>query len=141
MEFTNKQKQVIHQVAETYDLRFVILHGSYATGKSRPGSDLDIAILGTQGVSAQSMQKIHETFGEIFGDNVKRELDIKSLHHVDSLFRYLVVQHGKLLYGDALAYEEFKAYAYRSYMDSADLRVLEETLVRKNIQQLDQQYA
>ena len=44
----DKQNGELKATAEKYGLKFVIAHGSYATGKEHKGSDLDIAILGRQ---------------------------------------------------------------------------------------------
>jgi hypothetical protein len=72
-------------------------------------------------------------FSDIFGDSKKRELDLKQMHNIDSLFRFLIVRDGVLLYGDQMDYDEFRAFAYRDYMDSEDLRKLQDTLLRKSI--------
>lgn len=60
---------------------------------------------------------------------------------MDPLFRYLVVGDGILLYGNSTDYEEFKAYAFRDYMDSYDLRNLEEQMARAKIRMLEERYA
>ncbi len=43
--------------------------------------------------------------------------------------------HGKgvCLYGDPDDFFEYRAYAYRDYMDSRDLRILEDKLFRKKM--------
>lgn len=45
LAITKTQKQKLHDLGKIYDLRFIILHGSYATGTATIDSDLDIAIL------------------------------------------------------------------------------------------------
>lgn len=124
-----------------HQLRFVILHGSYATGQKHTGSDLDIAVLGQTTIDYKKHLELYSALADIFGDRMDRELDFKTLHHIDPLFRYLVTRDGVLLYGDATDYDEFKSYAYRTYMDSQDLRDLEKKLVKKSIQTIAQQYA
>lgn len=84
---------------------------------------------------------IHGELAEIFGDSPGRDLDLKALHGVDPFFRYEVTREGVLLYGDPADYEEFKAYAYRDYIDSADLRELERILLEKSIRSLAERYA
>lgn len=122
-------------------LRFVILHGSYATGKERPGSDLDIALVGKQGLSFNDTMAIYEALDGVFGDSKERELDVKTLHHADPLFRYLVIRDGILLYGDPTDYNEFKAYAFRDYMDTKNLRELESALLKKSIRAIEARHA
>ncbi|MCI0680453.1 nucleotidyltransferase domain-containing protein [bacterium] len=147
MDITEKQKNKIDAVAKKHGLRFVILHGSYATGKIRSaagevkGSDLDIAVLGNERLSFNVMLDLIGAFGDIFGDGSERELDVKQLHGVDSLFRFFVVKDGVLLYGDRTAYDEFCAFAYRDYMDSRDLRDLQNILLRKSTRSIKEQFA
>lgn len=141
MEITAEQKELLHAIGERHNLRFIILHGSYAKGTPRPGSDLDIAILGKRYIEGNIYLKIFGELEDIFGNNQERELDMKTLHHVDPLFRYQVTRDSALLYGDVAEYEEFKGYAFRDYMDSRDLRDLEEVLLRKSINKLSNYYA
>lgn len=144
IELNQKQKEELKKVAEKYGLKFVIVHGSYATGKEKSGSDLDIAVLGKfrkEGVPLDKLLKIHNELGDIFGDGPERELDLKSLHNVDSLFRYFVIRDGALLYGNEADYEEFKLYAFRDFYESQDLRNLEMTMTRKKQGMLTQRYA
>lgn len=130
---TGAQKKQIQEVGQLHNLRFVILHGSYAKGAPRTGSDLDVAVLGNQPLSFEEMLKIRQELAGVLGDSRERELDVATLHGSDPLFRFEVTRHGARLYGDAADYENFKAYAYRSYMDSYDLRQLELKLLQKSI--------
>lgn len=125
----NKAK--LNRVARKYKLKFVILHGSYATRRSHKGSDLDIAVLGKNTLTFGAELKLHGEFSGIFGDNARRELDLKTLHKVDPLFRYEVTRDGVLLYGDPTKYEEYTAMSYRAYEDARPLRALEEVLSKK----------
>ena len=136
MNITPGQQQKIEKIGQEYDLSFIILHGFHAKGTQQKGSDLDIAILGNKRISGEETLKIYGEFADIFGDNHERELDLKTLHGVDSLFRYEVTQGGTLLFGNPTYYEEFKLYAYRSYMDSYDLRELQEILLKKSIREI-----
>lgn len=133
MTITKEQQKEIERIAEKFHLRFVVLHGSYATGKNRPGSDLDIAILGKKPLSWDEMLGAVGEFSDIFGDSKNRELDLKQIHNIDSLFRFLIVRDGMLLYGDRTDYDGFRAFAYRDYVDSEDLRKLQDTLLRKSV--------
>lgn len=126
LTLTPQEKKTLEKAARKYRLRFVIAHGSYATGKNQKGSDLDIAILGEDPrLLSEKILQVHNDFADVFGDGPERELDLKTLHDVDSLFRYFVTRDGVLLYGDRTEYEEYKAYAFRDFMDSRDLRDLE----------------
>lgn len=141
MEISGEEKAKLEEIGRLHDLRFIILHGSYAKGIPQKGSDFDIAILGKRKPPFDEILEIHTELAQIFGDNRERELDLKTLHGVDSLFRYEVIRDGLLLYGDPTDYEEFKAYAYRDYIDSSDLRELEFVLLKKSIGVLTERYA
>lgn len=141
LKINDAQKHTLQEIAQSHNLRFIILHGSYAKGTHREGSDLDIAILGNRPLPMEDIFTIHGELGEIFGDNKERELDLKSLQGVDPLFRFEVLRGGILLYGNQSNYDEFKIYAYRDYMDSYDLRKLESILLKKGIQSLSKRYA
>ncbi len=118
-------------VARKYGLRFVILHGSYATGRTHKSSDLDIAVLGNKELDYRKYLNFHGEVADIFGDNPRRDLDLKMLNKVDPFFRYQVVRDGVLLYGDATEYAEFKLFAQRAYEDARPLLELERTLSKK----------
>jgi predicted nucleotidyltransferase len=140
MRLTEEQQQKIEEVGKKYSLRFILLHGSYATGKMRIGSDLDIALLGRKLIEFEELLAIYSDLAEIFGDDPQHELDIKSLHKADPLFCYQVAKDSQLLYGDITEFNEFKAYAFSNYFDSKDLFHLEKILVQKFQNYLNQKY-
>ncbi|MBI2443710.1 MAG: nucleotidyltransferase domain-containing protein [Candidatus Magasanikbacteria bacterium] len=137
----------LSRVARQNDLKFVILHGSYAAGKTRPDSDVDIAVLAHQKLPFDKYMSLQGKLGEIFEDyqnHPERDLDLKDAYGVDPFFRYEIVRGGKLLYGNPAAYEEFKAGALRAYEDAAPLFALEHALIgkyQKHLNQLALQYA
>ncbi|MBI3626491.1 nucleotidyltransferase domain-containing protein [Candidatus Uhrbacteria bacterium] len=133
----NYNKNKLDKAGRKHRLKFVILHGSVATGKNRQDSDLDIAVLGRQEVGLDKLMKMHGDFEEIFMKNQAgqfTDLDLKPLNRVDPFFRYEVIRDGQLLYGNATEFEEYKAYAFRDFMDSQDLRQLERRLIEKSRQ-------
>ena len=140
MQLTQEQQQKIEEVGRKYCLKFILLHGSYATDKVKTGSDLDIALLGEKPIEFEELLAIHSDLEEIFGDDLQRELDIKSLHKADPLFCYQVAKDSQLLYGDLTDFNEFKAYAFSNYFDSKDLFHLEKILIQKFQNYLNQKY-
>ncbi len=140
MHLTQEQQQKIEEVGRKYSLKFILLHGSYATNKMKTGSDLDIALLGEKSIEFEELLAIYSDFADIFGDNPHRELDIKSLHKADPFFCYQVAKDSELLYGDATDFNEFKAYAFSNYFDSRDLFRLEKILIQKFQNYLNQKY-
>jgi len=140
MQLTQQQQQKIEEVGRKYSLKFILLHGSFATDKVKTGSDLDIALLGEKLIEFEELLAIYSDLADIFGDNPQRELDIKSLHKADPLFCYQVAKDSKLLYGDLTDFNEFKAYAFSNYFDSKDLFHLEKILIQKFQNYLNRKY-
>jgi len=140
MQLTQGQQKKIEEVGRKYSLKFILLHGSYATNKMKTGSDLDIALLGEKSIEFEELLAIYSDFADIFGDNPQRELDIKSLHRADPFFCYQVAKDSQLLYGDITDFNEFKAYAFSNYFDSKDLFQLEKILIQKFQSYLNQKY-
>jgi len=141
MRLTKEQQQKIEEVGRKHRLKFILLHGSYATNKIRRGSDLDIALLGEKPIEFEEWLDLYSDLAEIFGDDSQRELDIKSLHKADPLFCHQVAKDSQLLYGDRTDFNEFKAYAFLNYFDSKDLFHLEKILIQKFQNYLNQKYA
>jgi len=140
MHLTQEQQQKVEEVGRKYRLKFILLHGSYATNKMKKGSDLDIALLGEKRIEFEELLALYSDLEEIFGDDPQRELDIKSLHKADPLFCYQVAKDSQLLYGDTTDFNEFKAYAFSNYFDSKDLFHLEKILIQKFQNYLNQKY-
>lgn len=141
MKLTIEQKRKIEKVGRKYNLKLILLHGSFATGKTKFNSDLDIAVLGKSLIEFDKLLQIHGDLADIFGDNRQRELDLKSLHQTDPLFCYQVVKDSQLLYGNITDYNEFRAYAFSNFFDSQDLFRLEKHLIYKFQNYLNKRYA
>lgn len=121
----------LEAAARALGLRMVVLFGSRASGSPPPGpeSDVDLAVLGHP-AQPPAWIDAYRAFESVFPD---LSLDLVLLHEADPLFLYEIFRSGVLLYGDPDAYYEYKAYAYRAFVESADLRALEEALYRKKM--------
>lgn len=113
-------------------LRRVVLFGSHATAEPAPGpdSDVDVAVSHTGPRDRSAFWELHDALGEVFPG---RPLDLVFFEDADPLFRWEIVRHGVLLYGDPLDYLEYRAFALRDFVDSADLRALERVLFEKKM--------
>lgn len=140
MDITPSQKKQLENIGRRHNLRFLILHGSCATNTPRAGSDVDLAYVASGPERGDEYLQLFGELAKVFGNAPHRELDVKSLHHADPLFRYQVVRDGVLLYGNLTDYEEFKLFAYRDYGDSYDLRRLQDRLLEKSIAEISQRY-
>ena len=140
MILNEEEKLKLNRIGKKYNLKLIIFHGSYVKGRERPDSDLDIALLGKNPLDFRTVGSISSDLEEIFGNNYTRELDVKSLHRIDPLFRYQVAKDSQLIYGGTIDYNEFRAYAFRLYHDSRDLLELEKLLVNKFQNHLNKKY-
>lgn len=113
-------------------LRLVVLFGSRATGSPPPSSesDLDIAVLADPSAPAGAFWSYFQEISAVFPEN---SLDLVLLNGADPLLRWEVMRAGVLQSGDPDAFLEYRAYAYRDFVDSADLRALEGELFRKKM--------
>ncbi len=120
-------------VSRKLGLRLVVLFGSRATGSPPPApdSDLDLAVLGSRAGPPITLRSCYEELAEVFEEF---DLDLLLLHEADPLLRYEVMQRGTLLYGDPDEFLEYRAFAFRDFVDSADLRELEDKLFRKKLE-------
>ena len=140
MKLTKKEKRIIEKIGAKFDLKFMLLYGSYAKKTAQKGSDLDIAVSGKKPIDFETQLELYSALAEVFGD-LKRELDLVVLEKKDPLFLYQIAKSSQLLYGDLTEYNEFRAMAFKNYMDSKDLFRLEEKLVLKYQEHLEKTYA
>ncbi len=135
------QKRRFKEIGEKYGLKLLLLHGSYATGKERKDSDMDVAVLGKERLDYKALSKIYSDLESVLIDDLDKELDFKSLHGTDPYFIYKVAKDSQLLFGKQTDYDEFRAYALKVYLDSRDLRELEKKMVAKYQNYLNLNYA
>lgn len=132
LEFDKKQ---LAAAAQDYGLRLVVLYGSRAEGRAMPDSDLDIAIMGCPN---ERFWDCYDALGEVFS-SVSLNLDLVRLESADALFRHEIMRVAVLLYGDPDLFYDYRAYAYRDFVDSADLFALEAGLSRKKMARIEKQ--
>lgn len=140
MKLSVEQKFQIQKIGDKYNLKLILVHGSYAKEKQQIGSDLDVAILGKQKIDWKIFNNIFSDLENVFGNKKERELDLKTLENVDALFLYQVMKDSVLLYGSSFNYWELKTYAIRNYWDNMPIFKLEEILLNKYLKKnmLDQ---
>jgi|SRR3989344_4360472 len=124
-------------IAEKYDLRLVILYGSYAKNKATEKSDVDIAVLGKKKITFNEEIALNNDFAGICADLGIKEVDVKSLHNASLLFLFQVMKDGVLLFGSTYDFNSFKVYASRAYHDSYDLRKLRDIIIKKRMARLN----
>ncbi|MGQ0642512.1 MAG: nucleotidyltransferase family protein [Gemmatimonadaceae bacterium] len=111
--------------------RMVVLFGSQATGSPPPGptSDVDLAVRVSRH-DPQVLWDCYAAFGAVFPG---RSVDLVMLPTDDPLLRWEIMRDGVLLHGSIDEFLEYRAFAYRDFVDSADLRALEKTLSERKL--------
>jgi len=122
-------------VAAEFGLRLVVLFGSHARRSPPPGpaSDVDVAVLGCE---RKHFWKCHEALSEALSTH---DLDLVRIEDADPLFRYEILSVGRLLLGDPDFFLDYRAFAFRDFTDSADLRRLEHALFRRKMTWIGEQ--
>jgi predicted nucleotidyltransferase len=124
--------EAVDDVCRRFGVRMLVLFGSRAPGglPTRPDSDLDLAVSFQLPRPQGDPWVVHEAFAEVFPDQT---IDVVDLGDTDPLFRWEIMREGVLLYGSVDEFLEYRAYAWRDYIDSADLRALERILSERKL--------
>lgn len=114
-------------------LRMVVLFGSHATAHPPPApdSDVDIAVSFTAPNQRDVFWEAQRALASVFNEHT---LDLALLRDADPLFRWEIAREGELLWGDPVDFLSYRAFAFRDFVDSADLRRLEHTLFEKKLE-------
>ena len=114
------------------ELSMVVLFGAHASGLPAPGadSDVDLALRPQPGRRRPRLWDYYDALRDCFEG---ASLDVVMLADADPLFRWEIMRQGTLLWGDALEYLEYRAFAFRDFVDSADLRALEGRLFERKM--------
>ncbi|WP_448382715.1 nucleotidyltransferase domain-containing protein [Desulfosoma sp.] len=101
-------------------IRLAVLFGSWAQGKGRQGSDVDVAVLPARGCHPDPLQWIFD-FQEFFFD---RHVDLVVLSpHTDPLLLCEIFFTGRPLYEDVSGvFQAERIRAWKLYLDTAPLR-------------------
>ena len=67
---TGRQKFKIAKIAKRFQLKLIVIFGSFADGKNRKDSDLDIAVLGFKEVSFKEQIGLTNELSHLFHEYV-----------------------------------------------------------------------
>lgn len=115
LEFINMKINPVEfeKIRKKYKLRLILLHGSQVTGKTHPGSDIDIAFV-RETNTKPDLLKIIRDLSELSGTH---KVDVSDITHADPLFLYSVMRNSKLLAGKEQDYASLNRTAYHKYND------------------------
>lgn len=133
MKITNPpiggQKLKIAKIAKRFQLKLIIIFGSFANGKNRDDSDLDIAVLGSKEVSFKEQIGLINELAAVFNKNI----DLSVLNRANPLLLFEASKNPILLYGKREEFSKFRLYAFNAYNDYAPYFAMEKNLNKKII--------
>ncbi len=128
-------KQKLAAFARDYGAKFIALYGSHVGQRALPESDVDVAVFFERGRTPMAGDfKIYTDIIEHLAEATgapSELIDFITLNRANILLRYEAMSKGILLYGDEDAFEQYRAFAFREYVDARPLFALEDTLIRK----------
>lgn len=133
MKIDEKTTEKLGQFAKEAGIKFIVLFGSQTKGLVQKDSDFDIAVLTAPEKNIKELDNYNNVlFGLSKILNIPDyKMDLTNLNSANILLRYEIASGGKLLYGNAEEYEEYKAFAFRDYIDAKSLFELENLLIYK----------
>ena len=123
------QQLRIAKIAKKFHVKLVILFGSFASGKNKADSDLDIAVLGLNTISFSEQVKLANEFAQIF----QKDVDLTAINGANPLLSFQISKNAVLLFGSQREFMKFKLYAFHVFNDYAPFFQLEKDLNKKII--------
>lgn len=114
-----KHKKTVEKICRRYEVELCFIHGSIATHRHGPLSDVDIAIH----APTLSMDQSFKLQGEFVSLFHRDDIDLALLHRGSSLLGMQVLTKGYPLYIKHPRYlTHFRYETFRRYLDSQSLR-------------------
>lgn len=129
MTITKSQKLKIAKIAKKFQLKLIIIFGSFTNGKNRAGSDMDIAVLGLKEIFFNEQIGLANELALIF----KKNIDLSVLNKANPLLLFQASKNPILLYGKREDFLKFKLYAFNVYNDYTPYFEMEKNLNKKII--------
>jgi predicted nucleotidyltransferase len=112
------------------NIRLAFLIGSFATGKSRPDSDVDVAVLFGRIPDHMEILDLRERLSE----GLKRDIDLVILNEAGPIIRMQALKTGIRLRAEKGTYEDFFVRTVNEYEDLKQIRApIEEAVLRRKI--------
>lgn len=102
-------------IARRHGIRLIVQFGSTVTGRTRPDSDIDLAVQLDAGPFL--LARIADIERDLQSVSRDRNVDLALINRADPLLLKQIAEHGRLLFGTSRAFAELKMYAFRRYQD------------------------
>lgn len=108
----NPVPEISEALAKDPNILFALMFGSYAVGKQKKGSDLDIGIYFEKPVEGLALLNLINTLSELAG----RDVDVVVLNKASAFLRHQVMKHRMpLLIKDRVIYTKFREKTISDY--------------------------
>ena len=110
-------REKIKEVAEKYDLEFVVLFGSQATGQTHEKSDVDVGVISQRKINWSPLM------GDLYSLFRREDVEVVDLAMASPTLWRAVTRDGQLLYEKIEGfYRQWKVYAWKIWLDTSRLR-------------------
>ena len=115
----DKIKEKMEEIARKYELFFVALFGSRASGKYHKKSDFDVAYLSKVELNLEQESELIIDLSRIFkNDNI----DLVNLKNAKPLLYYAIFNNCRVIYEKtSLLFPTLRAYAFKKYIETKPL--------------------
>lgn len=124
-------RQRVETVALKHRILLLVRFGSSVSGRTHPGSDVDLGVL------FERMPDSFESQADVVADLQAlvpgREADVAFLNRADPLFLKQITDRCELLYGSPRRLDALKLYAFKRYQDHRRFLEMEQAFVDRKI--------
>lgn len=136
----NTENLQLNNTATEHGIRLVVLFGSQAVGKARNDSDYDLAVLLAEEKKFSELEVFNDVLfylGKELTLPVEK-IDLANISNANPLLQQEIFSKGQLLFGDRNLFDEYRAVAFREYIDAKKLFDLESAMLKKRVTLLKQ---
>lgn len=128
-ELSPEARERLAVTARRHGIRLLLAFGSQVSGRTHPGSDLDLAVLQDDPEAGDWLQLI----GDLQTLFPARTVDLVWLHRADPLIAWHALRQPQLLWGEPGDLARRQLYAWRRFVEYAPFFTHEATAVRRSI--------
>jgi predicted nucleotidyltransferase len=112
-------KKQLQPIAQKFGIRFIVLFGSVARGRTHEESDIDVGVYMDKPIAFNKRLKLWLALSELF----QTEIDLAVLNHAEPVFGFEISRDGQLLYENKIyAWENWRSYKTRQFWDTKKFR-------------------
>lgn len=131
MDFTRTVRARIETIARRHELDLVVCFGSMARGRTHRRSDLDVAVRATRPLGYRREAEIREELCAAFG---RTDVDVRDLRTLPAPLLRAIARDGIVCHErERGAFARFQIYAFHRYVESAPLRALRQSRLRRHL--------